>query len=160
METKISTFDSPKAKAVIVIALGIGTIGNGAALEVQAAPVPRDCILEISSLNEAEQTFGSDEAGQWAEFQALVKDWRSSRGARSTMAEMAMLPAYQSIIGMGRDVVPLILAELKSEGDAPDHWFWALAAITRANPVLPNSRGKIREMAKAWLEWGEKAGYV
>jgi hypothetical protein len=36
----------------------------------------------------------------------------------------------------------------------PDHWFWALAAITRKNLIPPESRGKIKEMAEAWIRWG------
>ncbi len=96
----------------------------------------------------------------WARFQDLRREWREMRGARSSVAEMVMLPAYQKIMGMGRSVLPHILAQLQSEGDQPDHWFWALAAIADDNPVPAESRGKVREMAKAWLEWGEKAGHV
>lgn len=99
-------------------------------------------------------------AVRWVKFQSLVRQWRDARGARSSIAEMALLPAYQKIIGMGEDAIPLILNELKSEGNAPDHWFWALAAIARDNPVPPASRGKLEEMAKAWLEWGHEEGYV
>jgi len=54
----------------------------------------------------------------------------------------------------------MILDQLKSEGNAPGHWFWALASITRENPVLKNSRGKLLEMAKAWIAWGEEERYV
>jgi hypothetical protein len=36
----------------------------------------------------------------------------------------------------------------------PDQWFWALQAITEEDPVPPPSRGKVREMALAWIEWG------
>ncbi len=93
-------------------------------------------------------------------FQTLLAEWRRERGAMSSVAEMAMLPAYQKIIGMGEDVLPLILAQLKSEGSTPDHWFWALAAIAHDNPVPQESRGRLSDMAKAWLEWGQKEGYV
>jgi len=68
-----------------------------------------------------------------------------------------MRPEYQQIIGMGRDAVPLILEELQKE---PDHWFWALAATTGEDPVPPEHKGKLSEMTKAWLEWGERHGYV
>ena len=64
-------------------------------------------------------------------------------------------PAYQQIIGMGPAVVPLLLRELERE---VDHWFWALKAITGADPVPPASRGKVREMAEAWLRWGREQG--
>ena len=67
-----------------------------------------------------------------------------------------MHPAYQEIIGMGERAVPLLLAELRRE---PDDWFWALHAITGANPVPAASRGNARTMAEAWLRWGAENGY-
>jgi hypothetical protein len=96
----------------------------------------------------------------WVKFHFLANQWRSERGAHATAAELAALPSYQKIMGMGRDALPFILDELKSEGNAPDHWFWALAVIADENPVPPESRGKLSEMAKAWIEWGQKEGYV
>ena len=47
---------------------------------------------------------------------------------------------------MGEPVVPLILDELRRE---PDHWFWALEAITEENPVRPEDVGIVRRMADA-----------
>lgn len=96
----------------------------------------------------------------WVKFQGLRRQWVEERGAKASVLEMAMLPSYQNIIGMGEEAVPLILAQLQSEGEKPDHWFWALGAITRDNPVSPQYRGRVREMAKAWLEWGANKGYV
>jgi hypothetical protein len=93
-------------------------------------------------------------------FHRLADEWKRERGALSTAAAMAALPSYRKIMGMGKDALPFIFAELKAEGDSPSHWFLALAAITDENPVPPESRGKLSEMAKAWLAWGKKAGYV
>jgi len=70
---------------------------------------------------------------------------------------MAMLKPYQQIIGMGAPVVPLILEELQRE---PDHWFWALEAITQENPVPKEALGKVLQMAQAWVEWGKNQGYL
>ena len=39
-------------------------------------------------------------------------------------------------------------SELRRE---PDHWFWALIAITGEDPVAPKDRGKLQEMTDAWL---------
>jgi len=41
-----------------------------------------------------------------------------------------------------------------------DHWFWALRAITGADPVPVESRGKLKEMAQAWLAWGRTYGFT
>ena len=61
--------------------------------------------------------------------------------------------AYLRIIGMGPLVLPLILEDLERTGD---FWFTALEAITGQDPVPPESRGKIKAVAEAWLEWGRK----
>jgi len=96
----------------------------------------------------------------WVNFNQFVNEWKNERGAHPTVREMVSLPSYQKIIGMGKDALPLILGQLKIEGDSPDHWFWALAAISNENPVPPQIRGNISEMAKAWLAWGQEQGYV
>ncbi len=91
-----------------------------------------------------------------ATYPALVREWKTERGPTSSTTEMSMLPSYQRIIGLGPAVVPLLLRELERE---PDHWFWALKAITGADPVPAASRGKLREMAQHWLVWGREQGY-
>jgi hypothetical protein len=98
--------------------------------------------------------------GRKARFQTLVAEWRRERGAMSSLTEMSMLPAYQKIIGMGADAVPLIIAQLRSEGAEPDQWFWALMAITDANPVRLEDQGNFVRMAQSWLMWAEKHGYA
>lgn len=96
----------------------------------------------------------------WAKFQGLVNQWRAERGVMSSISEMSILPSYQKIIGMGEEAVALILTELRSEGDDPDQWFWALKAITEANPVKPEDQGNFRKMAQAWFKWAEDEGYA
>jgi len=92
-----------------------------------------------------------------AKFRTLVAQWKEGRGPESLTFRMAMHPAYQQIIGMGPSAVPLILDELRKE---PDHWFWALRAITGASPVKKEHRGKIEHMAADWIEWGRQNGYL
>jgi len=65
--------------------------------------------------------------------------------------------SYQNIIGMGPAVVPLILKELEKE---PDHWFWALEAITGENPVGENEAGDLEASARAWVQWGKQKGIL
>lgn len=89
-------------------------------------------------------------------FRDLVRQWKTAIEFSSSTTEMVMHPAYQQIIGMGKDALPLLFAELRRK---PDHWFWALKAITGADPVPPADRGKIHRMAQAWLAWAEQQGY-
>ncbi len=97
----------------------------------------------------------SDAAKAEQEFQELAEKWHRETGMKSIVSKKAMHPAYQRIIGMGTAVVPLILRELERE---PDHWFWALKAITGANPVKPEQRGRMQEMATAWVNWEKEQG--
>jgi hypothetical protein len=95
-----------------------------------------------------------------ARFRELRDQWRLERPRHSSsVAKMAMCPSYQLIIGLGDQAVRPILNELKLQTD-PEHWFWALAAITGAKPVPPESRGHTRKMAEAWIQWGVKHGYL
>lgn len=89
-------------------------------------------------------------------FALLKRKWECETAYLSSITDMAMHPSYQQIIGMGPSATPLILAELRKR---PGHWFWALKAITGEDPVLPNQRGRIKEMTEAWLCWGRKKGY-
>ena len=90
-------------------------------------------------------------------FRALANGWRSARGVLSSAQQMASHPDYLRIIDIGESVVPLILEDLRV---APDHWFVALHAITGANPVPEDARGRLKEMADAWVRWGKQHGYI
>jgi hypothetical protein len=95
-----------------------------------------------------------------AKFERLVKSWQRQTAVHSSVMKIVMHPAYQQMIGMGKTALPFIFARLKAEQEEPDHWFWALAAITEENPVPKESRGRLAEMADAWLRWGSENKYV
>lgn len=88
-------------------------------------------------------------------FRRLVKKWRAEVGPCSSVTAMATHPAYQEIIGMGPAAVPLLLRELELR---PDHWFWALKAVTGVDPVEPSQRGRLDVMAWAWIRWARGQG--
>jgi hypothetical protein len=85
-----------------------------------------------------------------ATFQDLASQWREETKAISAIEETAMHPAYQRIIGMGPAAIPHIMRALEH---SPDNWFWALRAITGADPVQPDERGRMSAMGKAWIAW-------
>ena len=91
------------------------------------------------------------------EFEELARCWKSDTAFESSIEAMVLHPAYQKIIGMGPDVVPFLLMRLRDEAD---HWFWALAAITRENPIPDDQAGDFAAMRKSWLAWGRTAGLV
>ena len=90
-------------------------------------------------------------------FDKLADAWRANTAFSSSITEIALDPNYQQIIGMGVGVVPLILRELRT---TPEHWFWALAAITGANPAQNEPDGNIQAAADAWVQWGMKRGII
>lgn len=90
-------------------------------------------------------------------FRQLADQWKNDSRYLSNNAQMAMLPSYQRIIGLGEPAVPLLLEELRRE---TDHWFWALEAITQENPVPAGDAGQVEKMASAWIEWGVREGHL
>jgi hypothetical protein len=86
-----------------------------------------------------------------ADFNELKEKWLRETKASSSVVEKFMNQNYQQIIGIGEPAIPLILREMQRR---PGHWFWALRAITRQNPVSEEDRGNIPRMTEAWLRWG------
>ena len=88
-------------------------------------------------------------------FRKLADQWRKDTRHVSSLSKLSMHPAYQKIIGMGYDALPLILDELKEKGG---HWLWALHAITDEDPSPEGAT--FREAVAAWLAWGKTEGYL
>ena len=86
-------------------------------------------------------------------FETLARQWQDETAVLSSTTKRIMHPAYQAIIGLGPDVVPILIEELK---ERPNYWFWALKAITGEDPVDPQDRGNLDKMAKAWIDWAER----
>jgi len=108
-----------------------------------------------TSLTETESTHWSMDTTE--RFHELAKSWRKDTRHLSSIQDMVLHPAYQQIIGMGPTVVPLIIKELQN---SPDHWFWALRAITGEDPVPPSHRGNVRKIAHDWVRWYGKRGFM
>src|SRR2546425_10009948 len=83
-------------------------------------------------------------------FRRLAAAWHRDTDYLSSMEDAESHPAYQEIIGLGAEVIPLLLRDLSQNHT---HWFAALEAITGAQPVRPSVAGNIPRMAEAWLCW-------
>ncbi len=90
-------------------------------------------------------------------FQAIVSEWTLGIGPTSSSMEMVAHPAFRRLIARGKEAIPFLLREVKRE---PSLLVLALHEITGENPVPRESRGKIKEMAKAWVAWGAKNGLL
>ena len=89
------------------------------------------------------------------EFRAHVSKWRKDTRHTSSINKMIAHPSYLRIIGMGRDIIPLLLKELEEHRD---HWLVALNAITGEDPVPEGS--SFNDAAETWLAWGREKGYI
>lgn len=115
-------------------------------------------IQKSAQTQRSDAPMGTNWAADCADrFAELTRDWKASKQFMSSVSQMAMLPSYQQIIGMGPAVLPLIFQELQRQAD---HWFWALASITGDDPDLPEHRGKISLMRDDWLAWARTKGYL
>lgn len=92
-----------------------------------------------------------------AEFKKHEQIWKEETQFFSSPAQIYLHPSYARIIGMGRPAVQLILQSLVRE---PADWFYALRAITGANPVTQPMAGDMNKMTEAWLKWGAKRDLV
>ncbi len=91
-------------------------------------------------------------------FHTLANKWKEDTMFSSSIDQIESNHSYREIIKMGEIVLPMILADLKSE-DA-SLWFGALEAISGENPVPQNHRGFIAKMTNDWLSWGRTKGLV
>ena len=90
------------------------------------------------------------------DFIRLKKIWLEETQFQSSMDKITNHPAYQAIIALGKDVVPLIIKDLEI---APNHWGPALFAITGENPVPKEHAGRIKMIAQDWIQWAKENGY-
>ncbi|MCW2165430.1 hypothetical protein B0I12_002585 [Microbacterium hydrothermale] len=90
-----------------------------------------------------------------ARFVELKTWWQNDTAFSSGGPSLFMHPAYQQIIGLGWPAVRVLLAELR---DQPDHWFWALSAITGVDAAA--GKTSFAEARDAWLAWGGDRGLL
>ncbi len=86
------------------------------------------------------------------QFQLLAEKWKEESKFLNFAKEITQLADYQSIIAMGKAVLPYILEDMQRQ---PNHWFTALKAITGVNPVKAEHRGNLQSMTNDWLLWAK-----
>lgn len=90
-------------------------------------------------------------------FVSLATTWQHDTTYSSSANDIILHPAYQQIIGMGKEALPFIFEELLAD---TNHWFWALKSISRADPVKEQHMGNLELMKADWLMWGIEHGYI
>jgi hypothetical protein len=90
------------------------------------------------------------------DFDLLAEQWHRETRFFPSATKMAMHPAYQGIIALGQDVIPLVLHDLQR---TRAHWLWALHVLSRFQDPAPEG-ATFSEAVDAWLEWGENRGLM
>jgi hypothetical protein len=88
-------------------------------------------------------------------FDSLVAVWLDETRYESSVERIVLHTAYQQIIGLGPMAIPLILRDLANR---PNHWFWALTALSREDPA--SDLDSLQDARDAWLVWGRQHGYI
>jgi hypothetical protein len=89
-------------------------------------------------------------------FHRLATKWRKETMFKSSPRDVFVDPVYLQIIGMGEEIVPLLLEETQRK---PGDWFLALRSITRQDPTNEEDAGDVVKMGEAWLRWARDQGY-
>ena len=92
-----------------------------------------------------------------AEFERLAMEWKRETAHLSSPTAIAQHRAYQEIVRMGEEAIPLILRDLE---DSRAQWFGALRSIAGESPVRDEDRGDVGAMTDAWLNWGKDRRYI
>ena len=92
-----------------------------------------------------------------AKFQQLASEVEEDCIMLSSPTQIALHPAYQEVIGMGKTILPLLIKRLS---EFPTTWFWALEAISGINPVHKAHRGSVPYMVHDWNSWARENGYA
>jgi len=98
---------------------------------------------------------GRSDAAVAEEFRSLADQWHRETDFHSSISVKINHPAYQKIIALGEEALPLILGDLASR---PSFLYLALPTLTKQNPVPQGANPKA--CAKAWLAWGKERGLI
>ena len=90
-------------------------------------------------------------------FHEQADRWKRETVHISSPTQKMMHPSHQAILGMGKDVIPLLLRDMAQNRT---EWFWALSYITQENPIRREDAGKMDKMIGAWLNWGKNKGLL
>ncbi len=86
-------------------------------------------------------------------FREQANKWERETRHLSSPTQKMSHPSYQAVLGMGNEVVPLLLRDL---AENRREWFCALSYITQDNPIRREDAGKMDKMIAAWVNWGKE----
>lgn len=103
--------------------------------------------------SEGRESGVAETASHRAELEFLAAKWREDTFFTSSETDRILHPAYQRIIGFGRDALPFLLGKVQ---DGDGNWYHALRSITGEDPVRREDRGDVAAMRRAWITWSQQ----
>lgn len=98
------------------------------------------------------QTYEGDRSIAIAhEFEELARQWENETALAAFASQKADHWAYQRIIELGEDALPLVIDRLERE---PNHWFWALRAIVGTDVAV--GERTVEGARVKWLKWARE----
>lgn len=91
------------------------------------------------------------------QFLLLAQKLQEETRFLSLKPQFQRLPTYQSIVAMGRQVLPYIFKELPQQGML---WCSILQDITQENPISPTQKGNVEATKQAWLQWAKEQAII
>jgi hypothetical protein len=88
-----------------------------------------------------------------------VSAWIADTQWYSSISSITRHPEFASLVEMRTKAIRFALERLDA-GEVRVHWFPLLKRASGEDPVPPEKRGIVPEMATEWLRWGRKRGYL
>jgi hypothetical protein len=93
-------------------------------------------------------------------FDSRVRDWMDDTQWVSSISTITAHRQFAEIVNMGEIAIPFVLERLAS-GELNIHWFPLLKDLAHGtDPVPPEYRGRVRQMANEWLAWGRTNHFI
>lgn len=87
-------------------------------------------------------------------FLKLAEEFHIGSMNISSITKIKEHPAYQQIVSLGMDAVPLLLEAMRNE-TPPGHWFVAMHDICGHAVNIPKELwGRVREIEQLYIKWG------
>lgn len=113
--------------------------------------------LRAFLVSAATTSIDPDVASIEEKFAVLANRWHDETDFLSSPSRITDNDTYLLITSMGKQVIPLILEDLKERGG---HWYRALRVLSGEDPVPLEARGDVAQMKRSWIKWGRERGYI
>jgi len=92
-----------------------------------------------------------------ARFNQLASEIEEDCMMVSSSTQISLHLSFQEIIGMGSEVIPLLVRRLDR---TPNFWLKALEVITSHNPIPKKDRGYVNKEIVHWKNWARENNYA